>query len=205
VPSQVGFLLFGRFCRVGSVAVSRGRIAFLIRPFERMGASVKIRTLAYLYLDQLQDIHSCERQLVKALPKMAKSATHPKLKAAFTSHLDVTRTHIERLDAILEDLEKSPGRKVCAAAAGLIEEGSELIAGDADEEARDAGLICAAQKIEHYEIASYGCLRTFATLLDRAKDAKSLERTLAEEKASDVALTKLAMSVVNEAALSEHG
>jgi len=197
VPNQVGFFIV-RFLPRRKRRGQRRLYRFL----ERTGASVKIRTLADLYLDQIQDMHSCERQLLKALPKMAKAATNPKLKAAFTSHLEVTKTHIERLDAILEDLEKSPGRKVCAAAAGLIEEGAELIGGDADEEARDAGLICAAQKIEHYEIASYGCLRTFATQLDRTKDARALEKTLTEEKASDVALTRLATSVVNEAAMS---
>lgn len=163
---------------------------------------MKINTLADLYLDQLQDMHSCERQIIKALPKMIAAAEHPKLKAAFKKHLDETKDQLERLNDILSDLDKGPGRKACAAAAGLIEEGAELMEADADEEVRDAGLICAAQKLEHYEIASYGCLRTFATLLGRNADAKSLEKTLNEEKKTDVALTELAMKVVNAEAAS---
>ncbi len=159
---------------------------------------MKIKTLDDLYLDQLQDMHSCERQIIKALPKMAKAANNPKLKAAFEKHLQETKEQLERHNIILEGLGKGPGRKTCVAAAGLIEEGSELIEADADEEVRDAGLICAAQKIEHYEIASYGCLRTFATLLDRDADAKRLDKTLDEEKNADQALTDLAMNTVNE-------
>jgi len=158
---------------------------------------MKIMTLDDLYVDQLQDMRSCEHQLTKALPKMVKAASHPKLKAAFTSHLAETTEHLARVTRILESLEKGPGRKVCEAAAGLVKEGAELIGADADEEVRDVGLICAAQKIEHYEIASYGCLRTYATLLGRTSDAKLLDRTLDEEKEEDRALTELAMSVVN--------
>jgi len=158
---------------------------------------MKIMTLADLYLDQLQDMHSCERQLIKALPKMAKSAMHPELKAAFTSHLAETKVQLERLDRILADMEKTPGRKVCQATVGLVKEGAELIHADADDEVRDAGLICAAQKVEHYEIASYGCLRTFATLLGRNTDVRQLDKTLQEEKDADVALTELAMGIVN--------
>ncbi len=159
-------------------------------------------TLADLYLDQLQDMHSCERQIIKALPKMVKAAHHPALKAAFTKHLEQTKTHLERVNQILTELGKGPGRKVCVATVGLIEEGAELIAADADEEVRDAGLICAAQKLEHYEIASYGCLRTFASLLGRNADAKLIEKNLNEEKSSDDALTALAMSVINAHALT---
>ena len=163
---------------------------------------MKIMTLADLYLDQLQDMHSCERQLIKALPKMAKAAQHAALKAAFTGHLEETKGQLARLDRILADLGKGPGRKVCEATVGLVKEGAELIAADADEEVRDAGLICAAQKIEHYEIASYGCLRTFATLLGRGADVKSLQATLDEEKGADESLTALAMSVVNADAMA---
>lgn len=163
---------------------------------------MKIKTLADFYLDQIQDMHSCERQIIKALPKMVKAANNAKLKEAFTSHLAETKEQLERLNKILSDLDKGPGRKTCAAAAGLIEEGSELIEADADEEVRDAGLICAAQKIEHYEIASYGCLRTYATLLGRDKHAKVFESILDEEKTCDQDLTELAMSVINRVALS---
>lgn len=163
---------------------------------------MKIMTLHELYLDQLQDMHSSERQIIKALPKMIKAANHPKLKAAFTKHLGETKEQLERLNHILSDLGKGAGRKVCAATVGLIEEGAELIEADADEEVRDAGLICAAQKIEHYEIASYGCLRAFASLLGRAADVKPLEMTLNEEKQADESLTALAISVVNVDALA---
>lgn len=162
---------------------------------------MKIMTLADLYLDQIQDMHSCERQIIKALPKMAKAATQPRLKDGFNHHLEETKEQLERLNRILGDLGKGPGRKVCQAAAGLIEEGAELIEADADEEVRDAGLICAAQKIEHYEIASYGCLRTFAVLLGRTADAKALDKTLNEEKTADQSLTALAMNLVNAEAM----
>lgn len=164
---------------------------------------MKITTLADLYLDQLQDMHSCERQLIKALPKMAKAAAHPDLKAGFTKHLGETREQLERLNRILSDLGKGPGRKVCEATVGLVKEGAEIIKDVADEEVRDAGLICAAQKVEHYEIASYGCLRTFASLLGRNADVKLLEKTLNEEKKADESLNALAMSVVNADALAE--
>jgi len=163
---------------------------------------MKINTLADLYLEQIRDMHSCERQIIKALPKMVKAASHPELKKAFESHLEQTKVHQERLDHILGLLDKTAGRKVCAAAAGLIEEAKEVVENEGDEEARDAGLICAAQKLEHYEIASYGCLRTYAQMLDRKQEAKLLEETLEEEKHTDVALTELAMSVINSAAIA---
>lgn len=163
---------------------------------------MQINSLADLYLEQIRDMHSCERQVIKALPKMVKAANHPALKKAFESHLKETNVQLERLDQILGDLDKTAGRKVCAAAAGLIEEADEAIENQGDERARDASLICAAQKFEHYEIASYGCLRTYATRLGRDKDAKLLEQTLEEEKHADVAMTELAMSVVNESAMA---
>ncbi len=161
---------------------------------------MKIMTLDDLYLDQLQDMHSSERQIVKALPKMVKAADHKKLKAVFTKHIAETKEHVARLDRILESLDKSAGRKVCQATVGLIEEGAGMIEAEADEDVRDAGLICAAQKIEHYEIASYGCLRTFASLLGRDADVKLLDKTLNEEKGADQALTALALSVINAGA-----
>jgi ferritin-like metal-binding protein YciE len=163
---------------------------------------MKILTFAHLYLDQLQDMHSCERQLIKALPKMVKAATHPELKAAFSAHLLETREQLDRLNRILTSLDEGSGRKVCEATVGLVKEGSELTSADADEEVRDAGLICAAQKIEHYEIATYGCLRAFATLQGRHSDVRLLEKSLNEEKTCDQSLTALAMSVVNADALA---
>jgi ferritin-like metal-binding protein YciE len=163
---------------------------------------MKIMTMSDLYIDQLQDIHSCERQLIRAMPKMAKAASHPQLREAFNKHLVETKGQLERLNTILESLGKTAGRKVCRAAVGLIEEGSEIVDADADEEVRDAGLICAAQKIEHYEIATYGCLRTYAQLLGRTADVRLLEKTLSEEKKADDSLTTLATGLINAEALS---
>ncbi len=163
---------------------------------------MKITTLADLYLDQLQDMHSSEKQIIKALPKMVKAANHKQLKAGFTKHLEETKEQLNRLDTILEDLGKTPGRKVCEATKGLIEESASMIEVDADEQVRDAGLICAAQKIEHYEIASYGCLKTFAALLGREADVKLLNKTLNEEKSTDQALTELAVTLINADAMA---
>ncbi|TVQ65072.1 MAG: DUF892 family protein [Phycisphaerales bacterium] len=163
---------------------------------------MKINTLSDLYLEQVRDMHSCERQIIKGLPKMAKAASNPDLKKAFEHHLEQTKIHRDRLDQILKMMDKTAGRKVCAAAAGLIEEAEEVVENEGEEDARDAGLICAAQKLEHYEIASYGCLRTYAEMLDRGEEAKLLEKTLEEEKHADVALTKLAVAVINDAAMA---
>lgn len=164
--------------------------------------TMKILDLSDLYLEQLQDMHSCERQLIKALPKMAKASHHPDLKQAFNDHLAETKEQLEGLNQILEKLGKGPGRKVCKAAAGLVEEGSGLMEDAEEDDVRDVALICAAQKIEHYEIASYGCLRTYATLLGRDDDAKRLEGILGEERKADETLTTLAMSVINSKAIS---
>ncbi|MFN9976869.1 MAG: ferritin-like domain-containing protein [Phycisphaerae bacterium] len=163
---------------------------------------MKLSTLADVYLDQIQDMHSCERQLIRAIPKMMKAASNPDLKSAFAEHLEVTREHLARLDRILEDLGKPAGRKVCKATVGLVEEGGEMIDADGEDQARDVGLICAAQKIEHYEIASYGCLQAFALQLGRNADAKLLEKTLNDEKKANDALSELATASVNEGAMA---
>lgn len=163
---------------------------------------MKITTFDDLYLAQLQDTHSSERQIIKALPKMAAAATSPALKAGFTKHLAETKKQLERLDGILSDLGKAPSRKVCEATVGLVKEGSELLEDAAEGDVRDAGLICAAQKIEHYEIACYGCLRAWAELLGRQADVKLLDATLKEERKADESLTALATSVVNAEAMS---
>lgn len=160
------------------------------------------QTLADLYVGQLQDMHSCERQLIKALPKMAKAAHNPGLKAAFTSHLGETKEQLERVGKILEELGKGPGRKLCKAAAGLIEEGTEMMDEATEDDVRDAGLICAAQKVEHYEIASYGCLRTYATALGHQRHATTLDEILNQERHTDESLTELAMSTINAEALT---
>ena len=163
---------------------------------------MKLSTLTDLYVDQLQDMHSAERQMVKALPKMAKAASNPELRRALTEHLEVTKEQLERLDQILKGLEKTPGRKVCEATLGLVEEGAEIIDADGEGAVRDAGLIVAAQKTEHYEIASYGCLVAFAKLLERSADIRLLSTTLEEEREADTALTKLAMDSINARALA---
>lgn len=163
---------------------------------------MKLSTLADVYLDQIQDMHSCERQLIRAIPKMMKAASNPDLKSAFAEHLEVTREHLARLDRILEDLGKPAGRKVCKATVGLVEEGGEVIDADGEDQARDVGLICAAQKIEHYEIASYGCLQGFALQLGRNADAKLLDKTLTDEKKANDALSELATASVNEGAMA---
>jgi ferritin-like metal-binding protein YciE len=154
-------------------------------------------TLQELYLEQLQDVYDAEKQLVKALPKMAKTATNDELKAAFEQHLEQTEEHVSRLERIFEELGEKPKGKKCKAMQGLIEEGKEMMEEDASQEVMDAGLICAAQKVEHYEIASYGCLRTYAEMLGFDDQADLLQETLDEEKDTDENLTELAVSCIN--------
>lgn len=162
-----------------------------------------IKNFGDLYLDQLQDNRSSEKQITAALTKMIKAATHPKLKAAFTAHLAETKVQIERLDSILADLGKSAGRKVCEATVGLVKEGADLIESTEPGELRDAGLICAAQKVEHYEIACYGCLKAYAAAIGRDGDITLHDTTLNEEKHADESLTELALAVINQRAASE--
>lgn len=158
---------------------------------------MRMETLQELYVEQLRDIYDAENQLMKALPKMAKQASNEELKAAFEHHLEQTEEQISRLDRIFEELgEKSKGHK-CKAMAGLVEEGKEMMEEDAEEDVMDAGLICAAQKIEHYEIATYGCLRTYAEMLGFDEQADLLQETLDEEKDTDENLTELAVSCIN--------
>ncbi|MGV3771452.1 MAG: ferritin-like domain-containing protein [Verrucomicrobiales bacterium] len=158
---------------------------------------MKMETLQELYVDELKDIYDAENQLLKALPKMAKAATNEELRAAFEEHLEQTQGQIERLERIFEELDEKPKGKKCPAMQGLIEEGKEIIEEDADDDVRDAGLIAAAQKVEHYEIASYGCLRTYAEMLGFDEQADLLQETLDEEKETDENLTELAVSCIN--------
>jgi ferritin-like metal-binding protein YciE len=158
---------------------------------------MKLKTLQDLFLHELKDLYSAEGQLVKALPKMAKAATNEELKAGFEEHLEQTKMHVERLDQIAESLElKLTGHK-CKAMEGLVEEGSELISEDAEDAVRDAGLIGAAQRVEHYEIAGYGTARALAECLGFDEAANLLSETLDEEKATDEKLTELAESTIN--------
>jgi ferritin-like metal-binding protein YciE len=160
--------------------------------------------LEELLVDELKDIYSAENQIIKALPKMAKAATSPELKRAFERHLEETRRQVERLDQIGQALDVKLTGKKCKGMEGLIEEGKEVMEEDFDDNAIDAGLIGAAQKVEHYEIAAYGTARTHAEMLGYTKAAKLLQQTLDEEGATDKKLTQLAESIINvEAAAAE--
>lgn len=163
---------------------------------------MKIATLADLYLAQLQDMHSCERQLIKALPKLSKSLESEALVGAVANHLGETKEQLERLTQLIENLGKTPGRKVCQATVGLLEEATELAESAVEPAVRDAGMIAAMQKIEHYEIASYGCLRSFATVLGRNADVKLIQKSLNEEGKADEALCALADGGINAGALN---
>ena len=158
---------------------------------------MELETLKDLYIHELKDLHSAEKQLTKALPKMAKAATNESLADGFKQHLRQTEEHVNRLERILESYDESPRGVKCKGMEGLIEEGSEMIEEDANAEVRDAGLIGAAQRVEHYEIAGYGCVRTYAEQLGDMKGAKLLQQTLDEEDATDKKLTELAKTLIN--------
>jgi ferritin-like metal-binding protein YciE len=164
---------------------------------------MKLDTLEQLYISELRDLYSAENQLLKALPKMAKAASSEELKDGFEKHLEQTKGHIRRLEQVFEGLDEKPKGKTCRAMKGLIEEGSEILKEDGEESVLDAGIIVAAQKVEHYEIAGYGSARTFAQLLGQNKAAELLQATLDEESETNEILNKLAESVVNPEALRE--
>jgi ferritin-like metal-binding protein YciE len=153
-----------------------------------------------LYIEQLRDLYSAENQLVKALPKMAEAATTDELRTAFEEHLEQTQGHVQRLETIFENLGEKPTGEKCKGMEGLVAEGSEVIENDDFEgELKDAALIAAAQRVEHYEIAGYGTVRTFASLLEDDEAVELLEQTLEEEKETDQKLTEIAESVNLEA------
>jgi len=161
---------------------------------------MKESALRELYLDELRDLYNAENQLTKALPKMAKAANSEELRDGFRDHLEQTKGHVERLEQIFKELGEKPTGKKCKGMEGLVEEGAEMIDEDAlEDEAKDAGLISAAQRVEHYEIAAYGCVRTYANLLGENDAAELLEETLNEEKETDQKLTKLAEKINVEA------
>jgi ferritin-like metal-binding protein YciE len=164
---------------------------------------MKLDTVEKLYISELRDLYSAENQLLKALPKMAKAASSPELKDAFKKHFEQTKGHVERLEQIFQQVNESPKGKICHGMKGLIEEGSEMLKEDGEDSVLDAGIIVAAQKAEHYEIASYGSVRTFANLLGKDDDAGLLQSTLDEESETNEILNRLAESVVNPEALSE--
>jgi ferritin-like metal-binding protein YciE len=163
---------------------------------------MKLESLNDLYLEQLRDLYDAETQLVEALPKMAEAATAPDLRNGFTEHLRQTRDHVARLERIFKKLGEKTSGKTCQAMKGLIKEGEEIIKAKPNGEVKDAGLIAGAQRVEHYEIACYGTVRTFASLLGDLESSQLLEKTLDEEKKTDEKLTQLAESHINAEALS---
>ncbi len=156
--------------------------------------------LHHLFVDQLRDILWAEKELVKALPKMAKAANDTKLSKAFTSHLSETKGHVTRLESVFKELGLTARGKKCPAMEGLLKEADELAEDYKDSSALDAALITAAQKVEHYEIGTYGTLRTFAKRLGYTKAAELLDKTLGEEGKADETLTRIATSGVNQMA-----
>jgi ferritin-like metal-binding protein YciE len=155
--------------------------------------------LKELYVDELKDLYDAENRLVKALPKMAKAATSEELRSGFEEHLEQTRGHVDRLKEIFDSLGEKPTGKKCAGMMGIIKEGDELIGEDFADGAMDAALISAAQRVEHYEIAAYGCVRSWADLLGDTEASALLEKTLEEEKETDKKLTELAEQINVEA------
>jgi ferritin-like metal-binding protein YciE len=153
---------------------------------------MSITNLDELFVHELRDTLDAERQLLKALPKMAKAATNDELRAAFEEHLSVTEEQVGRLETIFNSLDKAARGKHCPGMEGIVVEGEELIKEEEPSVALDAALICAAQKVEHYEIAAYGCLSSYAKLLGMDDAVELLETTLAEEKETDEKLTSIA-------------
>ncbi len=159
----------------------------------------KVDTVDKLFMNELKDLYSAEKQITRALPKMAKAATTEELREAFQTHLEETRGHIERLDRVFELLGAKASAKTCQGMKGLIEEGAEIIEEAEEGEVRDAGLISAAQRVEHYEMAAYGTVRTIAQQMGQQEIADLLQQTLDEEGKTDKLLTKIAMRVNKEA------
>ena len=154
--------------------------------------SANLDSLRKLYIDQLQQLHSAETQITEALPKMIQSATDPQLKNALQTHLQETKGHVSRLDQILNQVTGSVESKKSKGMAALIAEGEDVIKDAADNSVRDAGIIAAAQKVEHYEMAAYGTVRTFSEILGSDAQAALLDQTLGEEKHADSLLTQIA-------------
>jgi len=164
-----------------------------------------IKSMDDLFLEEIKDLYDAEKQLVKALPKMAKAADSDELRQGFQEHLDQTKGHVDRLEKVFDIMGKKASGKKCEAMQGLIEEGNDVIEEIDASPLRDAALIAAAQKVEHYEIAAYGSCRTFAEILGRSDAAELLEQTLEEEKSTDEKLTELAEGMINEEAAQSGG
>ncbi|CAN5746635.1 ferritin-like domain-containing protein [soil metagenome] len=161
---------------------------------------MSLESMQDLYLHELKDIYSAEKQILEALPKMAKKASHDSLRNAFEEHRRMTEEQVKRLDIIMDDLDANVGNTRCKGMEGLIKEGEDILSEDADPDVRDAALIAAAQRVEHYEIAAYGTARTYAKQLGFDKHADLLQRTLDEEGETDKKLTRLAEGGINREA-----
>lgn len=166
---------------------------------------MKLKDLNSLFLYELKDLYSAEKQLVKALPKMAKAATNETLRKSFEEHVAETEQQIKRLEEVFSELDATPRGPKCAAMEGLVTEASELLEEDADPRVLDAALICTAQRVEHYEIAGYGCVRSLAEQLGMSELAHELQETLDEEKKTNQKLNELALGEVNEEAMAGAG
>jgi ferritin-like metal-binding protein YciE len=162
---------------------------------------MKIESLEKLFIHELKDLHSAENQILEALPKMAQKASHPELRQAFEQHHRQTEEQVQRLEQIFDTLDEKPGGHTCKGIEGLIQEGEDLMADVEDDDTRDAGMIAAAQRVEHYEIAAYGTARTYARMLGRDDAVRLLQQTLDEEGETDKKLTQLAESRVNPDAM----
>ncbi|CAN5624431.1 ferritin-like domain-containing protein [soil metagenome] len=158
---------------------------------------MSLESLKDLYVEQLRDLYSAETQILEALPKMEKAATNKELQNAFKEHRKATETHLERLEKIFKELDKKSAGHHCKGMEGLLKEGNEMVKEKGDDSTRDAGLIASAQRVEHYEIAGYGTVRSYAEQMGFAEQEKLLKQTLDEESQTDERLTKLAESVIN--------
>ncbi len=167
---------------------------------------MKLASLRDLYVDELKDLYDAENQIVKALPKVVLAASSVLLKGALQDHLGQSHLHVQRLERILEDLGEPPRKltaKKCKAMKGILEEGEDCLMADASPSVRDAALIAMAQRVEHYEIAGYGCVRTYAETLGFDEAAQLLQQTLREEEVADRKLTELALGMINAEAAAE--
>jgi ferritin-like metal-binding protein YciE len=161
---------------------------------------MSLDSLDKLFLEELKDVYNAEKQIVRALPRMAKTAESQELRQAFTQHLKETQGHVERLERIFKDLDQPVRGKKCKGMEGLLEEGKEIMEEEGEGAVIDAALIAAAQRVEHYEMAAYGCLRAYAQLLGHSDAERLLQQTLNEEEAADQKLTQIGESSVNQAA-----
>jgi ferritin-like metal-binding protein YciE len=165
-----------------------------------MGHAMKLNSLRDLYITELKDLYDAENRILKALPKMADAANSPDLRSAFEEHLEQSRGHVSRLEQVFQKLNETPKGEKCKGIAGIIDEGEDMMDEDAAPAVADAALIASAQRVEHYEIAAYGTVRTYARRLGLAEQEQLLNQTLQEEGAADKKLTILAESYINESA-----